>query len=120
MKSFIVAVLCLAILAIGIMIGVRGTEARFEKEFESVDVYPTGSFTLTFLGNEDAIDLAGKEALTAVVEQFVMDLAEASAEYRIDGDINHIRRLGARLGGDRDYESRLRDLLSPPSPLKKD
>ncbi|OGZ32504.1 MAG: hypothetical protein A2V69_02240 [Candidatus Portnoybacteria bacterium RBG_13_40_8] len=120
MKTFLVGILCLFFLVVGIMIGVRGTEARFEKELESRDVYPTGSFTLTFLGNEDAIDLAGKEASTAVVEQFVTDLAEASAEYRIDGDINHIIRLGARLGGDRDYELRLRDSLSPPSPSKKD
>jgi hypothetical protein len=87
-------------------------EAQFEKGIKPADIYPTGSFTLTFLVNEDVIDLEGKEALTDFIEQLVMDLTEASAGYRIDGDVGHIRILTARLRGDKYTESRLKEMLS--------
>jgi hypothetical protein len=93
--------------------------AQFGKDSDAVDIYPTGSFTLTFRVNEDAIDLPGKEALTDLMEQFVMDLSEASAGYRLDGDVSHIRILTARLRGDKYTESRLKEMLST-KPSDKD
>jgi len=108
MRSFIVTVLCLMLLVIGIMLGARITEARFEKELESVDVYPTGSFTLTFSVNEDAVDLEGKEALIDLMEQFSGDLAETTAAYRSDGNVEHIKLFKARIKGDRQTEALLR------------
>jgi len=83
-------------------------ENRFQKEVEETDIYPTGSFTLTFRVNEDVVDLPAKEALTIVIEQITMDLAEAEASYRVDGNIEHIKIVGARLAGDKEEEARLK------------
>ena len=54
-------------------------------------IYPRGSFTLTFYVNEDVIDLPAKEILTISIEEFVKGLSEVITEYRLDGDIEHIK-----------------------------
>lgn len=77
---------------------------QLEKDTEQMDIYPAGSFKLTFSINEDNVDLEGKEALTILMEQFVMDLAEAVSSYRYDGNIEHIKILGARLARDKEKD----------------
>ncbi|PJE57685.1 MAG: hypothetical protein COU82_00595 [Candidatus Portnoybacteria bacterium CG10_big_fil_rev_8_21_14_0_10_38_18] len=79
-----------------------------QKEVEQTQIYPTGSFTLTFQVNEDVMNLEAKEATTILMEQFVMALAEAESSYRYDGRIEHIKILGARLTGDREEAARLK------------
>lgn len=81
---------------------------QLEKEVEQMDIYPAGSFKLTFSINEDVMDLEAKEAMTVLIEQFVMALAEATASYRVDGEIGHIKLLGARIMGDKETETRLK------------
>ena len=93
---------------IGALIRNKIVDAQLKKEVEQTQIYPGGSVTLTFLVNEDVVDLSGKEALTILMEQFVMDLAEATSSYRYDGNIEHIKILGARLAGDKEEEARLK------------
>ena len=81
---------------------------RAEKEAEQMEIYSTGGFRLTFSVNEDAVDLEGKEALIDLMEQFSMDLAETTAAYRSDGNVEHIKLFKARIKGDRQTEALLR------------
>jgi len=96
---------------IGVMIRDKVLYAQSKKELEQTQIYPTGSFTLKFWVNEDVMDLEAKEATTILVEQFVMALAEAESSYRYDGNIEHIKLLGARIMGDKETEARLKNFL---------
>jgi len=93
---------------LGVVVNKKITESNLEKEVEQTQIYPAGSFTLTFWINEDVVDLLGKEALTVLMEQLVMDLAEAASSYQHDGNIEHIKILGARLAGDKEEATRLK------------
>lgn len=115
MKSFkrnllvgAVILVCFFSFLLGVVVNKKITESNLEKEVEQTQIYPTGSFKFTFSVNEDVVDLEGKEALTILMEQFVMYLAEAVSSYRMDGNIEHIKILGARLAGDKEEEARLK------------
>ena len=104
--GFVLGIVLGALLWVPVTTKIIGNQ--LEKDAEQMDIYPTGSFKLYFLVNEDVVDLSGKEALTILMEQFVMDLAEATSSYRYDGNIEHIKIIGARLAGDREEAARLK------------